>query len=500
MEPSEYARALRRRWRWVALLALLGAAGAATYAFWTPPQYRATSSVFIAADISTSNEQDLLNGSQFAQDAVQTYTQLSTLPVVLDPVIQQLGLHMSPGALAREISATAALNTTIIDIDVTDPEPGRAVAIARATARSLSNQLQRLSPRAGGMPTLTAHVMTDAHASARSVGTSSTVVILAGLVVGLGLGVACAVMLELLDVRISGEEDVAELTDIPILGRVSRAGPGRSMLPRDQDGLHTEEYRRLRTNLGFIDVDAPIQVLLITSPRAGDGKSTTALNLALVAAERGQKVLLIDSDLRRPSVADYTGIDGGVGLTDVLRGAAPLRSAVQSWARATLDVLPAGALPPNPSQIVGSEAMADMIRKTRETYDLVVIDAPPLLPVTDSLALSAFTDGTVLVASHHQSRKPDLQEAIESMELVGSRIIGIVLNRTPAPPRTAYYGPHSSPTGEPGAQRPRSRRRERVGAGRAAVKLLRTRDRSEGSRLQAQRSPQRVPDGPARSN
>jgi capsular exopolysaccharide synthesis family protein len=192
-------------------------------------------------------------------------------------------------------------------------------------------------------------------------------------------------------------------------------------------GPTAETYRRLATNIEFLDPDTKICSIVVTSSMPGEGKTTTAINLALAAGELAPRVLLVDADLRRPSVAKYCGIEGAVGLTSVLSGQVSLEDAVQSWSH--ISVLTAGTLPPNPSQIVNSNAMADLLVKLSRSFDLVIVDSPPLLPVTDALALSRITDGALVVVRYKATRRQQLSGSLRALEAVKARAIGVVLNR-----------------------------------------------------------------------
>lgn len=195
----------------------------------------------------------------------------------------------------------------------------------------------------------------------------------------------------------------------------------------------------------------------MTSSVPGEGKSTVAANLALTLAEAGSRVALVDADLRRPSVADYLGLEGAAGLTTVLIGQATLDDVVQPWG--ALAVLTSGQIPPNPSEMVGSRAMTWVLDELAERYDVVVIDTPPLLPVTDAAILARLTDGALVVAGANGLHRHQLTEALGSLERVGARVLGLVVNRVPdmLPEAYSYYGTDPKAAGR-GRRRTRSTR------------------------------------------
>jgi capsular exopolysaccharide synthesis family protein len=195
----------------------------------------------------------------------------------------------------------------------------------------------------------------------------------------------------------------------------------------------------LRTNLSFIDVDQHAKALVVTSSVPGEGKSTVASNAAIAMAGAGQKVLLIDGDLRRPQVATLLGLEPTVGLTSVLIGASDLDESAQHHAPSGLDVLTAGLLPPNPAELLQSRAMHELLEAARARYDVTIIDAPPLLPVTDAAVMASLTDGAVLIVRHGKTKRDQLTGAVARLAAVGSAPLGLVLNMAPGR-RSGSYG------------------------------------------------------------
>ena len=172
-----------------------------------------------------------------------------------------------------------------------------------------------------------------------------------------------------------------------------------------------------------------VRTLLVTSSVANEGKSTIAANLAATLAETGARVVLVDTDLRRPTVAPLLGIEGAAGLTTVLLGRASVADVVQDWGTSGLHVLTSGELPPNPSELVGSPAMRRLMQSLRDDYDYVVLDAPPLLPVADAAILSHAVDGALVVGNVRRVRRAELRDGLQSLESVRGRTLGLVLNQ-----------------------------------------------------------------------
>ena len=216
----------------------------------------------------------------------------------------------------------------------------------------------------------------------------------------------------------------------------------------DSHSMRAEAYRRLRTNLQFLLLSGRKASIVVTSSIADEGKTTTAINLASTLAAAGQSVLLIDADLRRPSLASYVNLDGTVGLTDVIIGRAALSDVVQPLGRANLHVLLSGRVPPNPSELLGSQPMQNLLAEATSRYDMVILDSPPVLPVTDAALLSRFCGGVLVVVGSGDVTKPELTTAIESLEAVDASILGLVLNRVRAS-ELGHYGYHHRYTQRP---------------------------------------------------
>jgi capsular exopolysaccharide synthesis family protein len=260
-----------------------------------------------------------------------------------------------------------------------------------------------------------------------------------------------AVLRETLDTRIRNEHDVESVTDVSILGGIvfdPKAAERPLIVHVDPRSPRAESFRSLRTNLQFLDVGRADRSFVVTSAVPSEGKSTTAANLAIALADSGASVLLIDADLRRPKMAQYMGIEGGAGLTDVLIGRAEVADVIQPWGRAKLFVLPAGRIPPNPSELLGSARMMHFIGEFNKNYDVVIYDTPPLLPVTDAAILAKSVGGALVVVSAGRTHKNQLRGAIAALANVEASISGLVLTMLPAKGPDAYgYGRYGSAYG-----------------------------------------------------
>jgi capsular exopolysaccharide synthesis family protein len=447
VDLRDYLRVLRKRWKLVVacVIVALGAAAAIT---WTQtPVYQASTQLFVAARDTSTDVGNLAAGGQFTQQRVQSYADIVNSPAVTQAVADQLNNGLDAQQIANEITASAPLNTVLIDVDVKDTSPARAQAIANAVSDEFATYAEQLETPTGATSSpVKVTVVKRADRPNAPVSPRKKLNLALGLLVGLAIGVGGAVLRETLDTTVKDPEQLQADLDLPVLGAIAYDpdAPKRPLIVQaDPRSSRAEAFRQLRTNLQFIDIDTAPRSIVVTSSIPEEGKTTTTINLALVLAQSGVRVLLVEADLRRPKMADYLGIEGAVGLTTVLIGQAEPRDAIQRWGGTAdgLDVLPSGLTPPNPSELLGSHGMADLLRTLEASYDLVVVDAPPLLPVTDAAVLSTITSGALVIARHGRIRREQIARAVSSLRAVDAHIYGVVLSMTPAKgPDSYYYG------------------------------------------------------------
>ncbi|MBT1636214.1 polysaccharide biosynthesis tyrosine autokinase [Clavibacter michiganensis] len=444
MELREYIRILRRSWILILLALLLGIGAAAGYSLVQTPEYRASAKVFVSTQ-SAGTVSDLSQGNSFTQQAVKSYADVVSTPVVLEPVIAQLGLDETAESLAPRVSASAAADTVIIEIAAQDQQAETAAVIANAVAKSFSDVVAQLVPEdTGGQPQVKITTLQEARIPASPVSPRVPLNLALGALVGLALGIAVSVLRSTLDTRIRGERDLRLVTDAPVLGGIAfdpKAKDRPLIVQSDPRSPRAESFRSLRTNLQFLDFGGRARSFVITSAVESEGKSTTTANLAIALSDAGARVAVIDADLRRPKLASYLGLEGAVGLTDVLIGRAKLTDVLQPWGNRNMFVLPAGQIPPNPSELLGSRTMVTLLKDLEAEFDTVLIDAPPLLPVTDSAVLSKSAGGAILVVSSGRAHRGQVHAAIESLNSVGAEVLGVVLTMLPTKGPDAYgYG------------------------------------------------------------
>jgi len=456
VELHEYFAILRKRWSTVVVIAGLGLLAGVLATALATPRYTATTKTFVSVQ-SGDSVGDLVQGSTYSQSQVRSYAELAVLPGVLGPVIDELGLDVSPGALGGEVTATVPQNTVIISISATDPDPQRAAAIANSVASHLAKSVSELAPvPANGADPIRLSTVAEASVPTTPSSPNGKVNVVVGLVLGLALGVAAAIGRELLDTKVRDESDLRKVTDGSVIGAIpqdSAAEASPLIVQGSPQSPRAEAFRRLRTNLQFLEVGQRSRAIVLVSAIPAEGKSTTAINLAITLADAGTRVALVDADLRRPSLARYLGIEGSVGLTTVLIGQADLEDVLQPWGNGHLDVLAAGQVPPNPSELLGSQAMSTVLKDLTERYDVVLLDTAPLLPVTDGAVLAKLAGGALVTVGTGTVTRRQLTEALGALESVDARVLGVVLNKLTrrAGDRYPYYDYYSSTESTPTA-------------------------------------------------
>lgn len=441
LDLNDYLRILRRHWITVVALALTGLLAGGTVSLLSRPVFTAETQLFVAIQGSGSVT-ELQQGNTFSQARVQSYVRTVSTPAVLQPAIDSLALSVSPEQLAKQVKASADLNTVLVTISVSDNSAVQSAAIAQAVANSLVQTVDTLEkPKAGGTSPVRLSIVTPAVAPLEPSGPNLKLNLLLGLFAGIVLGIGTAVVRGMLDNRIRGEADLRRVTALPLLGGIAfdaDAAKKPLLTQAPSQSPRAESFRQLRTNLQFANVASKAKSVLVTSSLPGEGKSTTATNMAIALAQAGNAVCLVDADLRRPMVGEYLRLERNAGLTTALVGSVDLEDLVQPWGEDNLFVLTSGQIPPNPSELLGSRDMKALVEQLESTFDIVVIDAPPLLPVTDAAVLSQHVGGVVVVVGSQKTKHNEVARALGALELVDAHVMGVILNRLPIKGQDAY--------------------------------------------------------------
>jgi capsular exopolysaccharide synthesis family protein len=437
----DYLRIFRERWGVVLTALLLGLIVAASTWYMRPKEYTATLTMYVSAQTADS-AQSAYQGAQLSQQRVTSYVELVASTRVTREVISNLGLAMSPEDLAEQIKASSTLDSVLVDVAVTDTSPQRAADIANSVGLMFSKLVTELErPTApGAQPPVAVRVVQPAAVPLTQSSTSLPFSLALGLLSGLALGIGGALVRNALDTSVKSPDHLREASGAPNLGFIAfdPETPKRPLtVHEDPQSPRSEAFRQLRTNLQFVDVDHPRKIVIITSSLPEEGKSTTLANLAIAMASAGHRVLAIEADLRRPKLADLLGLDRTVGLTSVLAGRVSLRQAVQHWSGG-VDVLASGPLPPNPSELLASQQMACLLSDLRNQYDAILIDTPPLLPVTDAAAVAPATEGVIVVCRYKNTKRDQLRSAIQALESVSAPVLGTIFTMVPKTGPRAY--------------------------------------------------------------
>lgn len=443
VELADYVRMIRKSWILIVALVLVALGAAAAYSLTETPEYSASAKVFVSVQ-SNDTVNDLVQGNTFTQNRVRSYSELVSTPVVLGPVIEELGLSDSVQALASRVTATAPLDTTLIRIDAVSTNAGEAADLANAASQSLAsavNELEAPQASAAASPVRITQV-SDAVAPSSPVSPNIPLNLALGLLIGLALAFTAALLRQSLDARIRDAHDIGRITTAPVIGGIPlhpKANTQPLTAQEDPGSARAESFRTLRTNFQFLGGRRGRRSFVFTSPAQGEGKTTTLLNLAIALSEAGRSVVVVDADLRQPAVAELMGLKNDRGLSDVLVGRLAFEDVVQPWSEVgLLEVVPAGSIPPNPSELLGSVPMLELLELLEQRYEYVLLDSTPLLPVTDAAVLSASVGGTVLVVAAGRTRKAQVQGAVNALENIDVAVAGIVLTMLPTTGMNGY--------------------------------------------------------------
>ncbi len=438
MTIAQFVRAVRRGWVAIVGLTILGALVGVTATFLQTPTYVANAQLFVSVSEATRNSVDLQNGALFVQSQVKSYSEVVDSPEVLEPVLAHLKLTMSPQALASKVGVSVPLGTVLINLSVKDTSPTRARDIANEIAQQSSVRIQALATPPGlKVSGVTVWVTRWATTPLTPATPRKNLNLALGLLAGLALGCCVAIARESMDRTVGGKHPADEIANAPILGAIGEAPDmvKEPLVTHDPGSSYAESFRQLRTNIRSLSLRYPARSLVVTSSVTGEGKTATATNLAIALAQGESDVVLIDADLRNPGIADLLGLPPEIGLSSVLVGDVSLDDALRSWrGNLPLRVLTSGPLPPNPSEVVGSARMAELIRDLVRTGAIVILDTPPLLLSTDPAVLAHVTDGALLVTRFRSTRVDELSVGASALRTAGATLLGLVLNRVPRRP------------------------------------------------------------------
>lgn len=447
-------RTLRRRLLLIVACVLIGAAAAVAYTQLVEPVYASTARVYVAS--ADASDPAPASDAVPAADRAAGYVEVVQSQLLASQVQSRLQADADLGvpgdrvadldALVDHVSATVVDGSPVVEIRYTDRDPVIAQRLAQAYAEGLVDTVADIErPDGGGALPTTITVIDFASYEPHAISPVPLRDIPLGAAAGLLVGLLLAGLRQLLDNTISSPEQLQAVTDLPVLGSVAHESGAKSrrlVTELDPRTPRVESFRVLRTNVQFLGADTAQKVLVVTSPMAGEGKTSTATNLALTLVRAGVSTLLVDGDLRRPSIAKLFGITGSKGVTTVLLGKHELAEAIWHDDATGLDVLPSGIVPPNAADLVQTQAMAALLQRVGAAYDVVLVDSPPLLPVTDAALLGAQADGVIVVVRYGSTKRDQLALALDRLAQVDVVPAGIVLNDIPT--RGVGYGAYGA--------------------------------------------------------
>lgn len=489
MDIAQLMRLLRRRWFLIIACGLVAALLGAGWAALQPRVYAANATGTVTASTPSTDPSSAAVYEHLAKSKVASYVQWAQSRSVAQYVIDNLQLDRSPEGLAAEITVENPDDTPVISVTATAKTPELARDIATTWIQGLAIEGAELDGgsldgSAGEPPVLVLQTTELAGLPGVPISPNLRLTLLVSLVAGLAIGFGVALLLMILDRRVRSVEQLEEAFELPVIGtlpQVKTESADDRLVVASSELTHNvrggfsrsaESFREIRTNLQYVHVDDPPRIIVTSSAVPGEGKSTVTANLALTMAAAGQPVVVVDADLRRPTVAKTFGLVEGVGLTDVLAGRAEIDDVVQAYHDTpNLLIIGAGRVPPNPSELLGTNAMRSMLEELAESA-IVLIDAPPLVPVTDAAILAPLTDGILLVTSANSTSIDLVDKALTNLERVKVKPLGLILNRLRrSGSDSGYYGNSSYYYYSAGAESKKARpAKSRSGIQRHSVK------------------------------
>jgi capsular exopolysaccharide synthesis family protein len=451
LELKQYWNLVLKNLSVVLILSFIGGMFGLIISFATPKQYQAGSQIFISTPTPAIDIGQLQQGSNFAQQRVISYSRVISGPATLVPVIEILGLKMSSSELARKISSSAPLGTVLINIEVTDESPIRAAAIANAVAVQFGTTIQNLElPQFGDSSGVKSTMVRSAEVPNGPSSPNTKLNFLTGIFFGFIIACLIGIIRQIFD---STVKNAGQLSGKPLLSTIlfdADAEENPLISEIGNYSIRAESYRHLRTALKLSNSADEGEVIAITSAFPGEGKTTTSINLAISFAQTGLKVALVEADLRRPSFKKYFGTlnSKNIGLTNVLDSIDSKKTKkkyetyfqIFGGAADSIEWISSGDIPPDPAEKLGTSAMINFISGLKREYDVVIVDTPPALPVTDAAVLSSLVDRVVVVVRAGVTKQAHLHGTIELLENMKAKIAGVVINMVPQNTRGEEYG------------------------------------------------------------
>jgi len=429
MALQVYLRAIVTGW-WIIVITLIVGLGLATaYNSISKPIYSSSVKFFV----STQSEvgETPLQADEFAQRRINSYVQLMTSEAMINKVKQSSDIDLSIPQLTSMISAYSDPETVLLGVEVHDTDKDRSFAIARAVAEDFGALVAELDNRGNAeAANVKLNVVSGPTLTATPISPRTTLNLALGGIVGLALGLAVAILRKTAKKTVGTDAELTEVLGLPSVGFVPRLRMGHRDEARTALTIATE---RIVTNLGLDTLpSAETRVIQVTSVNPGDGRTLIASSLATTLAGLDRRVVLVEGDLRSPTLREAYNVAGETGLSDILDGRLSASAVIQETSIGLLSVITAGTPHSNPSELLTSRHFVDLIDELSAHFDVVVIDSPPLLPHIDSTVIAKRADGVVLVVGRDRTTKQQLRDAAAALAPTSSRVLGTVLNASPA--------------------------------------------------------------------
>ncbi|CAD5991113.1 polysaccharide biosynthesis tyrosine autokinase [Agreia sp. COWG] len=433
MALNTYLRAITTGWWIVVMTLIVGLGLASAYNSISKPVYSSSVKFFVSTQ--TGADQSPLQADEFAQRRINSYVQLLTSEAMIEQVIQTAKLDLSVPQLTSMISAYSDPETVLLGVEVRDTDKQRSFEIAKAVADDFGGLVAKLDNRGTTeIANVKMNVVSGPTLNNDPISPRTQLNLSLGAIVGLALGLGIAILRKTGKRSVSNDSDVKELLGVATIGAIPhlRGAPAASSsLARAAESLVT------RLGLGTSGATAH-RVIEVVSPTSGDGRTLVASAMASAIAGLGRRVVLVETDLRNPRLANDFGVLGNVGLVAVLSGDAEVTDALTSTPTANLDLIPAGTLGvEHAPQLLSSGALAHVIDELQARFDIVILDSAALLPSVDAAVVARSADGIVLVVNRDRSTKDQLTRAVESLSSQSAKILGAVMNTAPSPKRRA---------------------------------------------------------------
>jgi polysaccharide biosynthesis transport protein len=432
----DIVKIIRKRFYIIIAVTLSAVIISAAYSFYiAKPIYEAKTSIIIGNNVNENGREFQYSDLMLYQNLVKTYCSIVKTTVVAEKTIERLGIGMTPEELQGRITSTPQEGTQMMDIKVKGYSPDEVVNIINALSTVFIEEARAINQSSY------VQVIDKVKTPTVPVSPNKKANLVYAFLVGFMLSITIIFVLEYMDNSVRTQEDIEKYTSLPVLGLIPREkGRFDSVSHRILNNTHhsqMEAFRTLRTNIDFTSISENIKAIIVTSSMAGEGKSTTASVLAAVMAQSGKKVLLMDCDFRKSRIHQLFDISNSQGITNMLITDNKSEEYIFKSDIENLYILPAGTRPPNPTALLSTTKMKQLISKFKNDFDYIIIDTPPVGLVTDAQLLAQITDGCLMVVAAGESEKKVLAKSKGLLEHVNARILGVSLNKVT---ETKVYG------------------------------------------------------------